>query len=90
MLLWIVVMVVVIVAVLLLRPRFTKKGRARFLRSPRFEQAVDTIVEGLFNLFLNIIMGIISALLGGGNDDKRSSKSTRQGTFDGGGASGNW
>jgi uncharacterized membrane protein YgcG len=90
MLLWIVVILVAVVAVFLLRPLFTKRGRARILRSPRLEKVVDAIVEGLITLFLNILLGIVGALLGGSNDDKRSSKSNRQGAFDGGGASGNW
>jgi uncharacterized membrane protein YgcG len=89
--LWIVVIAVGMVVLLLLRPLFTKQGRARLIRSERFNRAIDIIADGLINLVVNVLFGILGAMLGGGSDDKRrSSKSTRQGAFDGGGASGDW
>ena len=79
-----------IVMVLLIRPLLTKAGRARLARRRWFVRFVDVFVDGLISAVVGIVFNVILSAIFGGDDDKPRATSSRRGTFDGGGASGDW
>ena len=86
---WIAGLALAIAVLAALRAVFTRAGRARLMRRKWFARFVEVFVDGLISA---VVGAIFNAVFGGSDadDDRRRSSTSRRGTFDGGGASGDW